>query len=157
MKKITLTVALTAAVAAPSAALATGNTNVGCGLGTTLIGDAMNDSILLQIFAATTNGTSGNQTFGVTSGTSQCDSPSNFVSNERLEQFVHANLDELAKDIVAGSGESLETVAELMEVPTIARPALYSRLQSNFTTIFPTAQVEYAHVVDAISAIAAQG
>jgi len=156
MNKIGLTVVLTAAMAAPSAALA-GNSNVGCGLGTTLIGESMKDSILLQIFAATTNGTSGNQTFGVTSGTSECTAPSNFVSNERLEQFVQANLDELAKDIAAGSGESLETVAELMEVPAAARPALYSRLQAGFTTIFPTAQVEYAHVVDAIYTLAAQG
>jgi len=157
MKKIALTITLAAAMAAPSAALAAGNSNVGCGLGTMLIGDAMNDSVLLQVFAATTNGTSGNQTFGVTSGTSQCDAPSNFVSNERLQEFVHANLDELAKDIAAGSGESLETVAELMEVPAVARPALYSRLQASFTTIFPTAQVEYAHVVDAIYAVASQG
>ncbi|MGD2062630.1 MAG: DUF3015 family protein [Nitrospirota bacterium] len=155
MNKIVLSAALTAALAAPSLALA-GNSNVGCGLGTTLIGDAMNDSILLQCFAATTNGTSGNQTFGVTSGTSECDAPSNFVSNERLNEFVHANLDNLAKDIASGSGETLDTVAELMAIPAAERAGLYSRLQAQFEVIFPDPSVEYAHVVDVIAAVANQ-
>ena len=67
----------------------------GCGLGS-LIFDA--DSGWTQIFAATTNGTSGNQTFGITSGTSNCDtgptkqSAKNFVTANRvaLEACVEA-------------------------------------------------------------------
>src|SRR6266545_2071443 len=41
----------------------------GCGLGSMLIGSKPG---IVQIFAATTNGSFGTQTFGITSGTSNC-------------------------------------------------------------------------------------
>lgn len=124
--------------------------NVGCGLGTVLFKDSADDSILLQAFQATTNGTSGNQTFGVTSGTSECEKPPKFAEIERLNEFVHANLDNLAKDIASGGGESLTTLAELMEIPQVERESFYENLQAHFTDIFPSPDVEYAHVVDTI-------
>ena len=71
---------------------------------------------MLQAFAATSNATSGNQTFGITSGTSNCSKPNNFVSNDKLNKFVTENMDELALDISAGKGETLSTVAKLMNV-----------------------------------------
>lgn len=43
--------------------------NCGCGLGYILFKDPKNPGILIQVFAATTNGTFGNQTFGISSGT----------------------------------------------------------------------------------------
>jgi hypothetical protein len=128
--------------------------NVGCGLGTLLWQNNADDSILSQSLQATTNGTSGNQTFGITTGTSDCDQPSNFAKNDRLNEFVVANMDNLAKDIAKGNGETLATFAELMQIPTEKRAEFYQNLQTNFAKVFSSEQVVLASVVDNAAAVA---
>src|SRR4030066_905706 len=124
--------------------------NTGCGLGSMLLGEKANDSLGLQLLVTTTNGTFGNQTFGMTSGTSDCKTPSRIVENERLNEFVVSNIDSLAKDIAAGRGESLDTMAELMGISVDGREAVYAQLQTNFSSIFTSERVEAADVVDNI-------
>ena len=130
-----------------SCSLYANNTNTGCGLGSIVIKNQ--NSSVLQALAATTNGTSGNQTFGITSGTSNCDKPSNFVSNDKLNKFVSENMDELAMDISAGQGETLTTVAKLMNVEDTK--AFSSKLQANFTNIYTSENVTSANVIDSIA------
>ena len=158
MKRV-LCVFVTLLFFAPAAYAQSGmaKANVGCGLGTTIFKNSADDSTVLQAFQATTNGTLGNQTFGVTSGTSECQKPAKFVDNERLNEFVYANLDNLAKDIASGEGETLETLAELMSVPQVERAGFYENLQVHFNDIFPSSDVEYAHVVDTILMISSKG
>jgi hypothetical protein len=127
--------------------------NVGCGLGTLLFKNNADNSTILQTFQATTNGIYGNQTFGVTTGTSDCVQPKNFVSNQQLNEFMVANMDNLARDIAQGRGETLDTFAELMGVPTEKRPEFYSQLQSGFTRIFTAPGVQMASVMDNISTV----
>jgi len=155
MKKLLVMVAALSLVAAGSAFAAGGNT--GCGLGTLIFKDTQNQSTLVQIVAVTTNGTLGNQTFGISSGTSECVQPKTVVRNERLNEFVQANLDELARDISAGKGETLSTVAELLGVPSAQRDAFNRNLQAHFQQIFPAPGVEFAHVVDTIVSVSNQG
>ncbi len=131
-----------------------GQSNTGCGLGAMLLGEQ--DGILMQLFVVTTNGTSGNQTFGITSGTSNCSKPSGIVQNERLERFVASNMDTLAQDIAAGQGETIETVAELMEVPEEKRSKFYAALQQNFSNIFTSEDVQSADVIDNIVKITSE-
>ena len=154
MKKV-LIGAVVFGMMSSGAAFAAGSSqnNTGCGLGSMLLGDASKDSILLQACAATTNGTFGNQTFGITSGTSDCKQPSKFVNNERLKEFVVANIDSLAKDIAKGQGESLDTVAELMNIPSEKRAMVYAQLQVNFSNIFTSERVEAADVIDNIASV----
>jgi hypothetical protein len=128
-------------------AFAAGNSNTGCGLGSLII--EKQDSILMQILAATTNGTSGSQTFGITSGTSNCDKPSKFAENDELQEFVADNMDELAMDISNGQGEVLETVAKLMNVEDIE--TFSKNLKENFSDIYPNEEVSSAHVIDTIA------
>lgn len=156
MKKLLIMVAALSLVVAGSA-FAAGNTNTGCGLGTVIFQDVQNQSTVVQVVAATINGSSGNQTFGISSGTSECAQPKNIVRNERLNEFVQANMDELARDISAGKGETLSTVAELMGVPSAQREAFNATLQSHFHQIFPAPGVEFAHVVDMIVSVSNQG
>jgi hypothetical protein len=124
--------------------------NCGCGLGTVLWGDKADNSILSQSMQATTNGTFGNQTFGITSGTSECDQPPKWAAKKRLLEFVNNNMDNLAKDIAVGQGESHETLAELMEIPGADRNEFYGKLQSNFDYIFATGKEEPATILDRI-------
>jgi hypothetical protein len=131
------------------------NRNSGCGLGSMIFQNQ--NSVLQQILAATTNGTSGNQTFGISSGTSNCDQPSNWVQNERLNRFVAENMDSLAGDIAQGQGEYLYTLATLMEVPQDQRPDFYSTLQTNFTNIYTSEDVNSADVIDNIRSVMITG
>ncbi|MBP7769623.1 MAG: DUF3015 family protein [Aliarcobacter sp.] len=142
MKKI---ISLIAAIGLTTAVYA--NDNTGCGLGSMIIKDQ--SSSVLQALAATTNGTSGNQTFGITSGTSNCNKPNDFVSNDKLNKFVEDNMDELALDISAGKGETLTTVAKLMDVENNAE--FSSKLQANFSDIYSSQDVTSANVIDSIA------
>ncbi len=141
------------AFAASKGASGQARQNVGCGLGTMLFQNNADNSSLLQAFQATTNATSGNQTFGVTSGTSECQQPAKFVSNERMNEFVVANMDNLAKDIAMGKGETLDAFADLMQVPVEKRPEFYQKLQASFSRIFTSENVVLANVVDNVAAV----
>ena len=142
MKKI---IGLIAAVGLTASVYA--NDNTGCGLGSLLIKNQ--NTTMLQAFAATSNATSGNQTFGITSGTSNCSKPNNFVSNDKLNKFVTDNMDELALDISAGKGETLSTVAKLMNVEDTT--AFSAKLQANFSNIYTNENVTSATVIDSIA------
>lgn len=99
---------------------------------------------------ATTNGTSANQTFGITSGTSNCKKVK-LVMNERAAEFVASNMDQLTREIALGQGESVNTLAELMNVDN--KEAFASTLQANYNSIYTNDKVEMADVLDNISAL----
>ncbi len=145
MKK--LIVSLAAVAALSSAAFAGVNSQTGCGLGSMIIKD--DSTAIMLALQATTNGTSANQTFGITSGTSGC-KKTKFVMNERAEEFVASNMDQLAKEIAMGHGESVDTLAELLAVED--KEAFASALQSNYNSIYSSDDVKMAEVLDTISA-----
>lgn len=122
----------------------------GCGLGSLVFG---NEPGFVQVFAATTNGTFGSQTFGITTGTSNCEKQARFASNERLHEFVRVNMDNVAKDIARGEGEYLKTLVELLDIPVGEREETYKKLQNNFGNIFASDDVDVADVVDSIIVI----
>ena len=124
--------------------------NTGCGLGTILWGNKADESVMSQSLQATTNGIFGNQTFGITSGTLGCEQPRNVATNDRIMEFAVANMDILARDIARGEGESLETLAELLEVPAAERAEFYAALQGSFGDIFTTGEEDAASVLDRI-------
>jgi hypothetical protein len=102
----------------------------GCGLGSMAFGDTPG---AVQIFAATTNGLFGTQTFGITTGTSNC-GPGLFAMGTK--NFVEANREALAKDISRGQGEAIGAL-------TVINACADSRkvgeaLQRNFASIFPS-------------------
>ncbi|NNE08322.1 MAG: DUF3015 family protein [Gemmatimonadetes bacterium] len=128
-----------------------GRSNTGCGLGT--IAWEGKDGLLSQVCAATTNGTFGNQTFGITSGTLECERASALVASKQLNDFVGDNMDNLAMDISKGNGEYLSTLAVLLDVPVEERPALYSKLKANFTAIYPTENVTHIDVLNNLETV----
>jgi hypothetical protein len=125
--------------------------SAGCGLGSLVFG---NEPGAVQIFAATTNGTFGSQTFGITTGTSNCGTGVITTSeNSNLTKFVENNLDNLSKEIAQGQGESLNTLAELLKVPAEGRSAFNKTLQSHYSSIFPNEHVVVAGVINNIIAV----
>jgi len=125
--------------------------NTGCGLGYVAMKDQ--EGLVFEVLAVTTNGTSANQTFGITFGTLECEKPSKVAVNDRVYTFISKNMDELAMDISRGEGPYLETLAVLMEVPDEQRTDFYKKLSSNFDRIFPDPSVSSAHVADVISTL----
>ena len=146
MKKILLSTAATILLA--TSAMATVNNQTGCGLGSQLIKD--DSSAVMLSLQATTNGTSGNQTFGITSGTSGCEK-TKFVMNETTQRFVASNMDQISKEIAMGHGETVETLAELLNVEDKA--AFIASLQKNYNAIYTSSNVKMADVLDSVSAI----
>lgn len=134
--------------------VATANTvreDCGCGLGGMAIGEK--DGLGYKLLGTFLNGLSGNQTFAMSSGTSDCEGDQRTAMYDKINVFVADNMDVLAVDIAQGQGESLDALAEIAEVPADKRPALYAALQSNFDAIYPTAQVSHTIVVNEISRI----
>jgi len=149
--KRTLVVSLAVLVLTAGAAFAgQADKNCGCGLGTILWEGKADGSVISQSLQVTTNGTFGNQTFGITSGTLGCEQPANIIKNDRALAFTRDNLDLLARDIAAGNGETLETLAELLEIPAADRGEAFSRLQGNFNNIFINGEDSSAEVIDRI-------
>lgn len=128
-----------------------GQNNTGCGLGSIIFKGQ--EGLLSQTCAATFNGIYGNQTFGITFGTSNCEKAASFTANEKINKFVYDNMDNLAMDISKGSGEYLTTLAVLMDTPIEQRVALYHTLQANFSQIYTSADVTHLDVLNNIEKV----
>lgn len=126
-------------ISAPSHAV----DSTGCGLGS--MAWRGQSGIVPQILAVTTNGTFGNQTFGITSGTSGCD-PNGRISGgtqRMVLAFVENNMEQIAMDVAAGKGETLDTLAGIMNVDSAV---LAERTHQQFAMIFPNQNVDAVDV-----------
>jgi hypothetical protein len=124
---------------APLAAMAQAN-NVGtCGWGSKVF--AGQSGVAPQVMAATTNGTSGNQTFGITFGTSGCTQDGVVSSSWKTAMYIDGNRFALARDTAAGQGESLEALAAVMDIKPADRDYFKATLKSNFGSVFASEQV----------------
>src|SRR3954470_592710 len=93
-----------AALMMPSLTIARGNHPMaGCGLGYLLLSNKDNDKVT-QVIGATTNGTFGSQTFGITSGTSGCTEDGAVKVARATEVFAEVNLDSLRSEMATGEG-----------------------------------------------------
>jgi hypothetical protein len=130
MKKILLTAVVLGAFA--SAAMAAGYGAAGCGLGS-LVFQENNPT---QILAATTNGTFGSQTFGMTFGTSNCNNEGLVKLSMARESFIEANYKDLSRDAAKGSGEYVNSLAKLYGYTPETAVKFAQLLQKNHTVIF---------------------
>src|ERR1035437_393678 len=89
------------AVAGLAAAASAGQNDAGCGLGAQLFKE---NRPVDQVLAATTNGSFGTQTFGITTGTLGCTSGGLLKSSKEREVFTATNFRALEQELAAGSG-----------------------------------------------------
>lgn len=120
----------------------------GCGVGAMIWKGQ--SGIAPHVLAATTNGTFGNQTFGMTTGTLGCQTNQSVQS---MAMYMESNIDKVARDMSRGSGENLETLAVLLGVDEADRDSFRKALQDNFATIFPSSDTTSGEAVDAIVAL----
>lgn len=120
--------------------------DVGCGAGTQIWEGQ--SGLAPKVLAATTNGTFGNQTFGISSGTLGCSSHGTITASARMPMFASANMEELASDMAAGHGEALTVMAQLYGIDNAAdRQAFYHLTKSHFAVIFPSNDVTAGQVI----------
>ena len=120
----------------------------GCGLGTAVVFKNPG-SWVEHVLAATTNGTSGNQTFGMTSGTLGCEAAGGPLASG-VDYFIDENLDLIAMESATGEGETIDALAEMIGVQDADKRAFRLSLQGNFDTLFPSDATSSAEVYNAI-------
>ncbi|MDO8418164.1 MAG: DUF3015 family protein [Agitococcus sp.] len=148
MKKL-IAVALLA-----SSSLAMADQDAGCGLGSVLFEGKSGTAP--KVLAATTNGSYGNQTFGITSGTLGCQTEGVISSRARLSMFMGANSERLARDMSVGHGETLNVLADLMGVKEQDKSLFFKTAQANFSTIFAANNQTTGQVLDALQQVMAK-
>lgn len=143
MKKLIVAAAL---VAASSASFAS-NGPAGCGLGTAVI--FKNATQWYEhVLAATTNGTSGNQTFGMTSGTLGCEAANGPLAG--VQTYMDQNIEQLAADAARGQGESLNALSALIGVQAADKAEFDATVKAHFDAIFASADTTSAQSYDAL-------
>jgi uncharacterized circularly permuted ATP-grasp superfamily protein len=95
----------------------------GCGLGSILFGAKPGK---IQIISSTTNGLYGNQTFGITSGTSNCDIPK---MGQQAAVFIEVNKEVVRKEAAIGNGESVAAISMLLNCQ---KESLSNEIKSNY-------------------------
>jgi hypothetical protein len=115
-------------------ASAAGYGMAGCGLGSLAFKDQPG---MIQIVAATLNGIYGNQTFGITSGTSNCAEDGVSVAEKEKEYFSEANFESLNVEMAQGSGETLEAFAHIMGCEGEGVQAFSQLTQAKYSEIYP--------------------
>lgn len=144
MKKIITVLALS--VALPTAAFAAGQDNVGgCGAGSMIFKGQ--SGLAPQVLAVTTNGSSGNQTFGISTGTLGCTQDGAVHSNMRASLFIDSNKKQLARDMSVGSGETLASLSHLIGIEAQDQAAFNRVAKDNMARIFTTDTVATEQVV----------
>lgn len=138
MRKFSVLLAVVAFVGMQSGmALAMNSDNgPGCGLGKLAWGDYKNQkSIAPQIMMATTNGTFGSQTFGISSGTSGCTNDGTVMAEHKTTLFAELNFENLSQEMAQGRGEHLASLAALMGVPAEQQAEFFALTQEKYQTL----------------------
>jgi hypothetical protein len=153
MKKL-LVAGLFTVLAIPSMAVAQQNNVGSCGWGSRLFHGQK--GVLPQVLAVTTNGTSNNQTFAITSGTSGCTSDGVVTSSWKTAMFIDSNLNKLAQNMSNGHGEALDTLASLLAVESSDRGEFNRVAQASFSNIFTSKDVTSNEVVSNLRSVLQQ-
>ncbi len=111
----------------------------GCGLGS--MAWRGQSGIIPQVLAVTTNNSFGTNTFGITFGTSGCD-PNGRVTGgtgRMVLAVIENNMEQFAMDASAGRGETIDTIAGILNVDS---DKLGAAAQQNFAYLFTDENAE---------------
>lgn len=106
----------------------------GCGLGSVVMGKNGG-----QVSAATTNGTSFNQTFAISAGSLNCLDTATAEVASRMDQFIIVNHSQLQGDIAKGNGETISAISSYLGCAQSSKEIGQS-LKANYSTIFTKAK-----------------
>ena len=124
----------------------------GCGLGKLAWADYKNQkSIGPQVLMATTNGTFGSTTFGISSGTSGCTNDGVIFAEHKTSVFAAINFENLSQEMAQGHGEHLTSLATLMGVPAEHQPEFFALTQEKYTLLVKNGETSPAAMLKALN------
>ena len=139
-------IALGAFLALGLGAPAHADNDVGCGIGTNLMKGK--SGLVSHVLASCTNAYTL-QSVSLTFNMFGCDSKGKVTADAELRKFAATNIDQLARDMARGEGETLAAFAELLAVPADQQAAFGSFTQAHFLDLFPNDGVTSNEMVDA--------
>jgi hypothetical protein len=154
----TVTVMILAGLSQVDIAFALGNPDngPGCGLGKLAWSDyGSQKQIAPQVFMATTNGTFGSQTFGISSGTSGCTNDGVVMKNKHINMASGA-FDSLKQEMAQGQGEHLASLATLLGVSSEDQPVFFSLVQEKYALLVQSEETTPIVMLQAIQAAMAE-
>ncbi|WP_338562437.1 DUF3015 family protein [Acinetobacter sp. KS-LM10] len=141
-----------AAVVAVGSTAAFADKDVGCGVGSQVW--AGQTGKVPKILAATTNGIFTNQLLGITFGTLGC-SGTGAVTAQAVT-FTNENAETLARDMAVGQGESLNVLAELLNIKADDKARFFTVSQQNFSEIYSVENQNSLQVLASLQAVMAK-
>ena len=128
------------------------DTGPGCGLGKLAWGDFKHQkNIAPQVLMATTNGTFGSTTFGISSGTSGCTNDGAVWAEHKVTMFAEINFEDLSQEMAQGQGEHLPSLATLMGVPAEQQPEFLAMAQERYLMLIQAGDGSPVAVVKALN------
>ena len=143
MKKIIAGLVLISASSVANAGAAGGS---GCGWGQALF-DGQSGTAT-HVLAGITNASTGNNTFGMTTGTNGC--TTNGTLSYGGQSVVSSIMNEFSEDVARGEGDALDTVAIVYGVEANDRDTFAKVMHENFTTLFPSEDVTAEEMMSSI-------
>ena len=119
-----------------SAALA--DNDVGCGVGTQIWKG--NSGLMYKLLASSTNGITF-QTISITFGLVNCNGRNEVGASARTRHYVSTNFDRIARDSAVAGGESLDTLAVLLEIDESDRASFAALTQRHFEELYSSDHV----------------
>ncbi len=128
------------------------DTGPGCGLGKLAWSDYKGQKeIAPQVLMATTNGTFGSQTFGISTGTSGCTNDGKIMGEHKTTMFAELNFDALSAEMAQGHGEHLASLATLLGVPAQHQDAFFAMTQERYTSLVKAGETSPVALVKALN------
>ena len=147
MKKIITGLVLLSASTIVNAGAAGGDS--GCGWGNALFKGQ--SGMASHVLACITNVTTGNNTFGMTTGTNGCTVTGTLGYGG--QSVVSSIMDEFSEDVARGEGDAMDTVAVVYGVDAQDRDTFAKVMHENFTTLFPSEDVTAEDMMASIEEI----
>jgi len=141
-------ITLAFAIASSSSVFAVAPGGPDCGWGNMLFEGQ--SGLPAHISATLVDGTSGNATFGMTSGTNGCSTDGVLTYGGTPLFGLNHLLDEFSQDVAIGEGEALTAVTINAGIAKEDRTAFKALLNENFDQLFPTADVNAEQVYNNI-------
>jgi hypothetical protein len=153
LRKLFVVVGAVAMVGQAGLAMAANpDTGPGCGLGKLAWADYKNQkNIAPQVMMATTNGTFGSGTFGISSGTSGCTNDGQVMAEQKTNVFANLNFDNLSQEMAQGRGEHLASLATLMGIPAEQHAAFFALTQERYSTMVEAGETSSVALVKALN------
>lgn len=106
----------------------------GCGLGQQVF--AGQTGLAAHVMAATTNGSSFNQLFGLSFDSLGCNGETVITAEFQRNVFVANNYDNIAREAAQGGGDHLQSLATLMHMQGNDAQRFYELTQSHYDQLF---------------------